>query len=95
MDHLTVGELRAKMDGLPDDALVLGVSSHDDAYRFGKAHIDIVREKRPGSGEFETFFTPEEFAEFCDEDGNLPPDSPYGEHQRPPADGVRALTLWR
>lgn len=96
MDDLTVGELRSKIADLPDDMPVLGVTSHDDAYRFNNVHLDIVREVRPKSGVFETFLTPEEFAaEHCGKDGKLLPNSICSEKDRPPADGVLALTLWR
>lgn len=95
MDHVTVGDLRAKLEGLPDDMPVLGVRSHDDAYSFNAVHIDVVKEARPRSGVFETWLTPEEFAkEHCDAEGKLLPNSACSEKDRPPADGVHALTLW-
>lgn len=95
MDHITVGDLRAKIANLPDDMPVLLVRDHDDAHTVNNLHIDVVKEARPGSGVFTTWFTPEEFAEYCDEDGILLPDSIYTEEDRPPVDGVRALTLWQ
>lgn len=95
MDDLTVGDLRAKLDGLPDDMPVLSVSSHDDASRLNAVHVDVVKETAPRSGTFRTYLTPEEFAEHCGEDGTLLPNSIYTERDRPPVDGVLALTLWR
>lgn len=91
MDHITVGDLRAKIADLPDDMLVLRVDSYDDAHVLNKVHVDVVKEKRPGFG-YATWVTPEEFKEFCDDSGT--PMSPYSEKDRPPADGVLALTLW-
>lgn len=92
---LTVGDLRTKLAGLPDDMPVLGVSSHDDAYGLNAVHVDVVKETAPRSGKFRTYLTPEEFAEHCGEDGKLLPNSIYTENDRPPADGALALTLWR
>lgn len=95
MNDLTVSDLRAKLEGLPDDMPVLSVASHDDAHRINSVHVDVVKETRPRSGVFETFLTPEEFAaEHCDENGKLLPNSLCTEKDRPPADGVLALTLW-
>lgn len=94
MDGLTVGDLRAKIRDLPDDMPVIRVDDHDDGHAIGHLHFDIVREKRLGSGAFSTWPTPEEFAESCDADGKVLPNAYYSEKQRPPEDGVRALTIW-
>lgn len=95
MDHITVGELRRRIADLPDDMPVLSVANHDDAHRVNTVHLDIVKETRPRSGVFETFLTPEEFAaDHCDENGKVLPNSLCTEKDRPPADGVLALTLW-
>lgn len=94
-DYVTVGDLRAKIADLPDDMPVLGVRNHDDASRFNSVHVDVVKETKPRSGVYATWLTPEEFAEeHCDSEGKLLPSSVCGEKDRPPADGVRALTLW-
>jgi len=94
--YVTVGDLRAKLAefaDLPDDAPVLRIDHHDDGHTLSKVHVDIVKESQDG-GHFETWYTPEEFAQLCGADGNLLPGGPYTEDDRPPADGVRALTLW-
>jgi hypothetical protein len=93
--ELTVGELRDKIAALPDDMPVLLV--HNDEGRPAgakEASVMVVREKYPrGPKVFDTWFTPEEFAEvYCDENGAVMP--PWSEKDRPPADGSLAFTLW-
>jgi hypothetical protein len=91
-EHLTVGDLRAKIRDLPDNMPVVRVDDHDDGHAIGHLHFDVVKEVRPGR--FNTYPTPEEFAEQCDADGVLLPDAQFREQDRPPEDGVLALTLW-
>lgn len=96
MSDLTVGDLRAKLEGLPDDMPVMLVDHHNEATPAGaqEASVMIVRLVPGRRRTFETWFTPEEFlATCCDETGAAT--HPYSEKDRPPADGVRAFTLWR
>jgi hypothetical protein len=93
--ELTIGELKQKIKGLPEDMPVLLV--HNDEGRPAgakEASVMVVREKYPrGPRVFETWFTPEEFDEvYCDENGAVLP--PWTEKDRPPADAVPAFTLW-
>lgn len=92
---LTVGDLRAKLADLPDDMPVMLVDHYDEASPTGsqEASVMIVRPQSDHSRTFDTWFTPEEFLTVCcDETGAVT--VPYSEKDRPPADGIRAFTLW-